>query len=245
MTTASATVTTTAVPLNRTLNVVRMQLVNRQTFIWIPLIVLAAALAISLMIGAILIRSGLEGVVLLGGNQAPLWYFLVVGIQALTLTFPFSQAMSVTRREFYLGTLLTAACSIAALAVLFLLTGRIEQITDGWGINAYFSYLPWLWADGAAVAGLLYFAVGMLLFITGFVCATIYKRGGPLALVLALTAYTLALVGAIWLITVTENWPAVGEWIASLGILGLALWALALSAVLALVSYGVLRRAIP
>ena len=51
-----------------------------------------------------------------GGAQAPLWYFDVVGIQALTLTFPFSQAMSVTRREFFLGTLLTAAFTSSILA---------------------------------------------------------------------------------------------------------------------------------
>ncbi len=87
-----------------------------------------------------------------GGQQAPIWYFGVVGIQALTLTFPFSQAMSVTRWEFYLGTLLTAALTSAILAVIAVVGGLIEQATDGWGINGWFFALPWVWAYGAASA---------------------------------------------------------------------------------------------
>ena len=102
--------------MNRTLSVVRMQLINKQTYIWIPLIILGGAFVLALAIYAMLAGSGVTGPFYGGGAQAPLWYFLVVGIQALTLTFPFSQAMSVTRREFYLGTLLTAALTSAILA---------------------------------------------------------------------------------------------------------------------------------
>ena len=98
-------------PMSRTLNVVRMQFVNRQTYIWVPLLVLVGAFVLSLMIFAMIPD---DGVKVGGGSQAPLWYFLVVGVQSLTLTFPFSQAMSVTRREFYLGTLLTAAAHLRA-----------------------------------------------------------------------------------------------------------------------------------
>ena len=88
---------------NRTLSVVRMQLINKQTYIWIPLIILGGAFVLAMAIYAILAGSGVPGPFYGGGAQAPLWYFGIVGIQALTLTFPFSQAMSVTRREFYLG----------------------------------------------------------------------------------------------------------------------------------------------
>ena len=84
--------------MNRTLNVVRLQLVNRMTYIWIPLIILFGALAITLAIYAMVTSGGGTVMMFSGGAQAPLWYFMVVGIQALTLTFPFSQAMSVTRR---------------------------------------------------------------------------------------------------------------------------------------------------
>ena len=143
--------------MNRTLNVVRLQLVNKMTYIWIPLIILVGALGLTLAIYAILSGSGVPGPFYGGGSQAPLWYFLVVGIQALTFSFPFSQAMSITRREFYLGTLLTAALTAAILSTVFVLGGFIEIATDGYGMNGYFFRIDWMWAAGmvGGLAGLL------------------------------------------------------------------------------------------
>mgnify|MGYP004237449591 FL=1 len=86
--------------MNRVGNVVRMQLVNRQTFIWIPLIILAGSLVVSIVIWSMIPYDAPKYG---GGAQAPLWYFFAVGIMGMTQTFPFSQAMSVTRREFFLG----------------------------------------------------------------------------------------------------------------------------------------------
>lgn len=40
--------------MRRTLNVIRLQLINRQTFIWVPLIVLAGATLISVLIYAMI-----------------------------------------------------------------------------------------------------------------------------------------------------------------------------------------------
>lgn len=36
--------------MRRTLNVVRLQLINRQTFIWVPLIILGGATLVSVLI---------------------------------------------------------------------------------------------------------------------------------------------------------------------------------------------------
>lgn len=36
--------------MNRTLKVVRMQLINRATYIWVPLLILAGAYAITLVV---------------------------------------------------------------------------------------------------------------------------------------------------------------------------------------------------
>ena len=91
--------------MSRTLNVVRMQLINRQTFVWVPLLVLGGSLILSLVIFALwipVVTAPKYG----GGAQATL--VVLPGRRRagdVTLTFPFSQAMSVTRREFYLGTL--------------------------------------------------------------------------------------------------------------------------------------------
>lgn len=228
--------------MNRTLNVVRMQLVNRQTYVWVPLIVLVGSWLLSVAIFAMIPYDGPKAG---GGSFAPLWYFLAVGVQALTRTFPFSQAMSVTRREYFLGTLLTAAVTSAMLSVIFVIGGLIELATGGWGVNGWFFHLDWLWAAGPWGALLVFFVLAMLFFITGFWAATIFKRFGTLWLTVVIVGIGALLVGAIFLITRLEVWEQVITWILVQGSLGLTLWGLLLAAVLAVVSFATLRRAIP
>lgn len=228
--------------MNRTLNVVRMQLVNRQTYVWVPLIVLVGSWLLSVAIFAMIPFDGPKAG---GGSFAPLWYFLAVGVQALTRTFPFSQAMSVTRREYFLGTLLTAAVTSAMLSVIFVIGGLIELATGGWGVNGWFFHLDWLWAAGPWGALLVFFVLAMLFFITGFWAATIFKRFGTLWLTVVIVGIGALLVGAIFLITRLEVWEQVITWILVQGSLGLTLWGLLLAAVLAVVSFATLRRAIP
>ncbi|NNH04898.1 hypothetical protein [Microbacterium ulmi] len=219
-----------------------MQLVNRQTFVWIPLIILSGSLLLSIVIWSMI---PYDGVKWSGGSQAPLWYFLAIGIQALTFTFPFSQAMSVTRREFFLGTLLTAGMTAVLLAIVFVVGGLIEQATTGWGVNGYFFYLAWVWEGGPLAAAFFYFVIAMLFFVFGFWAATIYKRFGTLRLVVTLVGIGLALVGLLWLVIRTNAWAQLGTWFATAGAVGLAGWGLVLGVVLAGVSYLTLRRATP
>lgn len=228
--------------MNRTINVLRMQFVNRQTYIWVPLLVLVGAWALTLIVFALIPYDGVKAG---GGSQAPLWYFLVVGVQSLTMTFPFSQAMSVTRKSFYLGTLAAAAVTSLLLAAVFAIGGLIEQATNGYGMNGYFFYLDWIWERGWWAAAIVYFVIAMLFFITGFWSATIYKRWGTLWLTVALTGVGVLLVGAIWLIGRLDVWDGVIRWFGEQGALGLSLWGVLLGAVLATLSYLTLRRATP
>ncbi|WP_020097644.1 hypothetical protein [Microbacterium sp. 11MF] len=231
--------------MNRTLNVVRMQLVNRATFIWVPLIVLGGTLAISLLIFGMLSTSAIDTTTMFGGGaQAPLWYFLAVGVQALTLSFPFSQAMSVTRREFYLGTLLTASLTSVGLAVIFVIGGLIEQATRGWGMNAYMFRLTWIWSQGPLVAGLFFAVVAMLFFVVGFFFATVYKRWGNLILTVLLIGLGLILVGGLWVVGRMDAWGPVFAWFGSLTPIALTGALVLVIAALSAVSYGTLRRAI-
>ena len=231
--------------MNRTLNVVRLQLVNKQTYIWVPLLVLFGALALTLAVYALIRSGGASGPMYGGGAQAPLWYFLVVGVQALTLSFPFSQAMSVTRREFYLGTLLTAVLTAAILASIFVVGGFIEIATGGYGMNGYFFYVQWLWEAGWGAAWLGYFVIAMLMFVAGFWAATIYKRWGSVILTIVLVGIGVIFVGLLWLIGRMNAWAQVFAWFGQQGAVGMTLWGVLLGAVLAGISFLTLRRAIP
>jgi hypothetical protein len=231
--------------MNRTVNVVRMQLINKQTFVWVPLIVLGAAFAMSIAIYAILSSSGLPGPFYGGGSQAPLWVLLFVGIASLTLTFPFSQAMSVTRREFFLGTMLAAAICAALLGSVFAVGGMIEDATNGWGLNGYFFALDWVVEDGPLGAAFFYFVMAILIFMLGFWSATVYKRFGPLILTVIWVGVGVVLLLAVWAITRFEVWGDVVSTLVQLGATGLAAWGLLLTVVLGGLSYLTLRRTVP
>ena len=228
--------------MNRTLNVVRMQLVNKATYIWVPLLILAGSFLLSLAIFALIPT---DAVKVGGGTMAPLWYFLAVGVQALTFSFPFSQAMSVTRRQFFFGTFLTAAVTSAILALIFMVGGFIELATGGWGMNGWFFYLDWVWAAGPLVAVLLYFVIAMLFFSIGFWAATLYKRFGTFWLTATLVGIGALLVAAMWLIGLADAWLEVFTWFAQIGAAGLTVGAIALIAVLATASFVPLRHATP
>ncbi|MFP1602898.1 hypothetical protein ACLD0U_09450 [Microbacterium sp. 2216-1] len=228
--------------MSRTLNVVRLQLINKNTFIWVPLIVLAGAVVVSVLIYAMIpVDTPKYG----GGGQAPLWVFFAVGMTAMTMTFPFSQAISITRREFFIGTMLAAILGSAFMGVLFLIGGGIELLTNGWGVNGYVFYLPDLWAAGAGGAFVIYFTLALFFFVVGFTGATIYKRWGALMITLVGVGIGLLLVAALFLITRLELWGQVGSTLGQLGALGVALWGLVGVGVLMIISYLTLRRATP
>jgi len=228
--------------MRRVLNVIRLQMINRQTFIWVPLIILAGATLLSVLIYAMIpVETPKYG----GGGQAPLWYFFAIGISAMSLTFPFSQAMSITRREFFLGTMLTAVLASTFLGVVFLIGGGIEIATNGWGVNGYVFYLPWMWEAGALGAWTVYFTLALFLFVVGFTGATIYKSWGVTVLTIVWIALALVLVGLVFLVTRLNMWIEVGHTIGNLGALGLALWGLLLTAIFMAVSFIAFRRTIP
>jgi len=231
--------------MNRTVNVVRMQLINKQTFVWVPLIVLGASFAMSIAIYAVLYNAGIPGPFYGGGSQAPLWVLLFVGVSSLTLTFPFSQAMSVTRREFFFGTMLAAAMCAVILAAVFAIGGMVEDATNGWGINGYFFALDWVVASGPLGAAFFYFVMAMLIFMLGFWSATIYKRFGATLLTTIWVGIGVLMIAGFWAIGSFDAWVEMFTWFAELGAVGFAAWGLLLTVVLGGISYLTLRRTVP
>lgn len=118
--------------MNRAFKVARLQLANKWTLIGIPLVILAAGILVSLAIFTF-IPGGSEK--FSGAGQAPLWYFFAVGIQSLTLTFPFSQGLSVSRRAYYIGTVGLVLVLTLLWGVLYYLLGLLEDATNGWGVQ--------------------------------------------------------------------------------------------------------------
>lgn len=230
--------------MNRVLKVARMQLINRQTFVWVPLMIIVGAFVISWLIFAIVrIPPGASG--FNGAAQAPLWYFAIIGAQSLTLTFPFSQALSVSRRTFFAGTILVALASGAAVATLYVVLAPLEQATRGWGVGSDMFTIVWV-SDGAWYHAWVFFlALTMVFFASGFWAATLYKRWSGGVLTAVLIGIGFVLVGILALISWQNWWAPVGQWFAVQTPLSMGGWMLAFATVLVATAYLGLRRATP
>jgi hypothetical protein len=227
---------------SRIWGIVRIQYLNRYTFVGIPLIILASAVVVSIAIYAMI---GADSPMYGGAVQAPLWYFVGAGVQAMGLTFPFAQALTATRREFFLGTALAALLAASGLSLVVVLLGYLEQATNGYGVNGYISRLPWLWEQGGAVAGLLYLSFTLLVFFVGFWMATLYRRGGALVVTLAAIGLGVLVVGTLFVITRFELWGDVVRVFAEAGPLGVTGVLCVLVALAALAGWLTLRRSTP
>ena len=229
--------------MNRAVSVARMQLINKWTFVGIPALIIAGSFALTYAIGLMVPNTG--GTFHSGASQAVAWYFLAVGIQTLTNSFPFSQAMSVSRRTFFIGS--TGLASVAALAVslLYYVLGRVEVATNGWGLNGQLYFMGWTSGSPAIVQIMFYFLVLLALYMTGFWFATVYKRWRATGMLFAWTIIGFALVGLIGLVTWQGLWPQVGAWFVAQTPLSVSGWAALVCAVLGFGSYLTLRRATP
>lgn len=232
--------------MNRIIKVIHMQLVNKQTFVWIPLIVLAAALVFSFVVFGVLRATVVpEGPITGGGVQAPLWYLLAVGITATSYTFPFSQALSITRRDFYFGTLLAGAGAAALTSLVIVLGSWIESLTEGFGMNAYFFRVAWISDSGPVVTFLFWFVAGVLLFSLGFWLTTVYKRFGALGLILTLVAIVAVLLLAFASVAWANGWASLYNWGLTTGALSITAVLTVVTVLVSAVSYRTLLKATP
>lgn len=229
--------------MERIIKVARMQLINKWVFIGLPLLILGCSFAFSMAIFWIVREAGGEGVVYGGGAQAPMWYFLALGIQALTYTFPFSQAMSVSRRSFYLGTVLLFGACALALSVFYYLMGLVEKATGGWWLDSRFFALEWVADNNAAVQIGFYFVLMVLLFMIGFLIATIYMRWRTTGMLVFFIGLAVLLLGAVALLTFREAWGDFWTWAMTWTAASVTLWGAVVAIVLAGGSYLTLRKA--
>ncbi|QGN33854.1 hypothetical protein [Microlunatus sp. Gsoil 973] len=229
--------------MRQAINVGRMQMLNKWQFIGVPLMVLLTALAFVILIGALLVPG--SDPFYTGAGQAGLWCFVFGGVQSLTLAFPFSQGLSITRRAYFVGTTGAFGLLTLALAVLFYLLGLIENATDGWFVHGYVFGLPWVTGQSWYGTIALVWSIGFLLFISGFWLATLYKRWSINGALVAGVGVALVLLIIAAAITFTHNWAAFGHWAIQQTPLSVAGGILVAIAVLVAASFLTLRRALP
>ncbi|MEO8262008.1 MAG: ABC transporter permease [Pseudolysinimonas sp.] len=254
MTTATLT-KAPATSLSRITRVVKLHLTNPRTTVTMPAIILGGIFLLSFAIWLLVyvnldgaqVDNASEGIQYSGASSWIFFYMMVVAIQAMNLTFPLALGYGSTRRDFYLGSALTFVVLSAGWAVALTILSALESATNGWGVRMRMFTAIYFGGGETEIWQrlVIFFCVMLFFFFTGAAFAAVYVRWKATGLVASFLLIGVLLVGALWLLTYTQSWNAVGEFFAVNQAIGIGLWLLVPTALAGLTGYAVLRRATP
>ncbi len=230
----------------------KLQFSPSVTLISVPIMVFVGVWFLAAGIGAWIhhtagTRVAAEDPIYTGASQAALWCLVFMAAYAASHTFPFSMALSYSRRTFMLGVLLAFGLVSLSFGTAFSLAALVERLSDGFGIHFYTYDLPYITqGDGGIVAGgALAAIVCLVLMLFGFFWAILYRRAGLLGLWIVILGFAVVGLVATMLIFQNDGWPVIWEWLIEQSALSLTGWLVIPTALLALLNYGVIRRATP
>jgi hypothetical protein len=250
------TAVTTTAPLGRSqsprriIAVTRLHFVNKMAILYTPLIVLGGIFVLNLAIWYLIVAAspGSHGTVHLGYSGAVSYifiYFLIVAVQVISRTFPFSLGFGVTRRDFYLGTSVAFLILSVFFAAVLTIMSTIEVLTKGWGVGGRL-FAPLYFTDSSwALRFVMYLLVFLFCLFVGSAAASVFVRWRAIGLVVFFGLIAVILVGLVALATFTDSWGAVGNWLAHTTPFVIVAWTLVPTAIAGVAGFFLLRRATP
>jgi len=233
--------------VNRVVAVARMQLAHPMITYGLPAAIVSFSFAINWTIwrlGDVAAHTPGDGST--GGLASLYVTVLVFFVQTVAQVFSFAMGLSISRREFYAGTAVTAVLQSAVYGVALTVLDAVENATNGWGVQLHF----WAPAPLDVRNPLLQFLVlAMPMLACAFIgvgIGVVFKRWGTLGLY-ALTIVSLATVGlAAVLATWQDAWDDLGNWLLDQTATSLAIaLPTGLTLVLAALGFLAVRRAVP
>lgn len=232
--------------------IMRLHFVNPSIFIGVPWMILGGAWAVSMII-TLIIRAAagdsvttddLDGMRYSWAVVSPQWYLVVVGVQAIGLTFSFALGFGTTRRDFWIGTGLTFVLVSIMFAVAIATLVQIEIATNGWGLGTHMFDALW-YGSNWFIDFYTTFSLQLMVLFMGASVTTVYMRWRMRGMMILAFGAIVVLLAVIAAITLSGSWPSVMAWFGSLGVVGTFSLLLLFAAVFAIAGYLVIRRATP
>ncbi|MFD1706860.1 hypothetical protein ACFSCZ_08960 [Siminovitchia sediminis] len=220
-------------------HVIHIHKQDRWGWFYVPALILFLAFLVSILI-SLIITSNDE--IYSGSISSIFVYIFVMGILVIAQTYPFAIGMSVTRKDYFFGTLLMAVTVNIIIGALLSLFAYLESYTNGWGINLHFFHFPYV-NDGHFFEQLFMYVILLtFLFFSGFLMSSyFYRFGGKGVLILAVV---VLLAGSItsFLLTHLQMWQDLFLWFSSKPAVVLSYWLLPFILLSLILSFWMLRK---
>jgi len=221
--------------------VARLHLVDRFGYTWLVWGILALTFVLNMAIWAVIPTPPEEG--FYTGALMTIYVFMVViGVQAATKFLPFAMTLGVSRRTYFIGTVVLVVGLCLLYAGILTALWWIEGLTNGWGINGHFFRVPWILDGPWYQVWLTSFALLALSFLAGLWTGLVFRRFGLVGTVVFLAGFAVAAVVAAMAVTWRQAWPQVWRFLVDLNILDASLFAGLLAVLVSLGGYLTIRR---
>ena len=220
------------------IKVARYQMVQRFNYVTLPWAALALLFAAQL---AVITMLGMHDA-RLTGLVSIYAVFFIVGVSTVARSLPFGLALGLSRRSYYLGTVLLALTLTALDGLLLAGLQEIERATGGWGLGMFFFRVEYVLDGPWFLTWLTSFVALTLAFVYGLWWGLIYLRWRRMGRRVFLVAQILALLAVGLTADRFAAWPNIGRFFTDLTALGLTGVLAAATAALLVGGYATIRR---
>ena len=220
------------------INVARYQMVQRFNYVTVPWVALALLFAVQWAVIAMLGTRDIQ----LTGLVAIYAVFFIAGAGNVARSLPFGLALGLSRRSYYLGTVLLALALAVADGLLLAGLQEIERATGGWGLGMHFYRVDYI-LDGAwYLTWLTSFVALSLAFVYGMWWGLVHLRWRRLG-IRAFVVVQIAVLLSIGLAADRfGSWPSIGRFFGDLTATGLTGFGAIVAATLIAGGYVTIRR---
>lgn len=221
--------------MTRALEVFRLHYIKRYMMLIVPAAIMALVVIVTVLIALIAQRLGVdtssaEWTQGIKQNGGAIWsspgFFVYLGVQAISTTFPFGMALGTTRKAYAAGSALFFVVQSTYVALLGAVLFGIERLTNGWFVHGYVFDVLMLGNGNLGKLMLMLFAISFLSLSIGAVFGSLFvKAGSKGPLILALV---FVLVIALLLLVLA---PQLGSIVRAATLPGVALVLIALAVV--------------
>jgi hypothetical protein len=231
--------------MTRILAAARLQLVAWPARLAWPWFILALSFGVNLALFSV-IGPMIPGGPITGGLASIYVMEFIVWAQTISQVLPLALGLSMTRKSFYVASLLIVVARSAAFALVLWSLKLVEDATHGWGMSLPFFGIKFLVQDNGFLQFLSYAVLFVLLDLVGVLAGVIVKRWGINGMFTATAATVGILGGTAILLTWQRQWQGLFDWVSGQPTIALiAGWPLLLALAMAAGGFLAIRRATP